>query len=126
VPIFYDPMISKLVAWAEDRPRALARMRRALGEYVVAGIKTTIPFFTWLLRQPEFVEGRFHTTYLDEVLRDRNGRPFVEPDPDAEELAAIASAVHALLAPAASTDNGSSAGGSRWKAQAREDALRGA
>src|ERR1019366_5436094 len=40
VPIFYDPMISKLVAWAEDRPRAIARMRRALGEYLLAGIRT--------------------------------------------------------------------------------------
>ena len=69
VPIFYDPLISKLVAWAEDRPAAIARMRRALGEYVVAGIRTTVPFFTWLLAQPEFVAGRFHTTYLDEVLR---------------------------------------------------------
>ena len=85
VPIFYDPMISKLVAWAEDRPRAIARMRRALGEYVVAGIKTTVPFFAWLLEQPEFLAGRFHTTYLDEVLASRNGRPFVEPTPELEE-----------------------------------------
>ena len=69
VPIFYDPMISKLVAWAEDRPLAIARMRRALGEYLVTGIKTTVPFFTWLLAQPEFLAGRFHTTYLDEVLQ---------------------------------------------------------
>ena len=74
-------MISKLVAWAEDRPRAIARMRRALGEYLVAGIKTTLPFFTWLLAQPEFLDGRFHTTYLDEVLKARNGLPFVEPVP---------------------------------------------
>src|SRR5499427_7412216 len=90
VPIFYDPMISKLIAWAEDRPQAVARMRRALGEYEVAGIKTTLPFFSWLLGQPEFLDGRFHTTFLDDVLRARNGRPFVEPPPEAEELAAIA------------------------------------
>ena len=62
VPIYYDPMISKLVAWAEDRPRAIARMRRALDEYVVAGIRTTLPFFAWLLEQPDFAAGRFHTT----------------------------------------------------------------
>src|SRR5207249_6809044 len=43
VPIFYDPMISKLIAWAEDRPRAVARMRRALREYLVVGIQTTVP-----------------------------------------------------------------------------------
>src|SRR5207244_743855 len=71
VPIFYDPMVSKLIAWAEDRPSAIARMRRALDEYLITGIKTTLPFFSWLLTQPEFVEGRFDTTYLDEVLAAR-------------------------------------------------------
>ena len=89
VPIFYDPMISKLVAWAEDRPLAIARMQRALDEYLVTGIKTTVPFFAWLLGQPDFQAGRFHTTYLDEVLKSRNGRPFVEPTPAVEELAAV-------------------------------------
>ena len=87
VPIFYDPMISKLIAWDEDRPHALARMRRALGEYLIAGIKTTIPFFTWLFDQPDFVAGRFHTAYLDEVLKQRDGRPFVEPSPEIEDVA---------------------------------------
>ena len=127
VPIFYDPMISKLVAWAEDRPRAIARMRRALGEYRVAGIKTTVPFFTWLLTQPEFVDARFHTAYLDEVLKARNGRPFVEPSPEAEEIAVIAAAVQAVLSPApASAENGApqpiAAG--QWKMRARIEALR--
>ena len=101
VPIFYDPMISKLAAWAEDRPLAIARMRRALGEYLVTGIKTTVPFFTWLLAQPEFVDGRFHTTYLDEVLKARNGRPFVEASPDVQEIAVIAAALEAALSPSA-------------------------
>ena len=130
VPIFYDPMISKLVAWAEDRPLAIARMRRALREYLVTGIKTTVPFFRWLLDQPDFVEGRFHTTYLDEVLASRNGRPFVEPTADAEELAAIAAALETVLsvpnsaAAAAPTHaNGGSASG--WRAQARIEGVRG-
>ena len=69
VPIFYDPLISKLVAWGDDRPQAIARMRRALGEYDVVGIKTTLPFFRWMLEQPDFLEARFHTSYLDELLR---------------------------------------------------------
>src|SRR6185312_16218600 len=87
VPIFYDPMISKLIAWAEDRPLAVARMRRALGEYIVAGIRTTVPFFMWLFEQPEFLESRFHTTYLDEVLKARNGASFVDASPAAEDIA---------------------------------------
>ncbi len=125
VPIFYDPLISKLVAWAEDRPRAIARMRRGLGEYLVTGIRTTVPFFTWLLAQPEFVEGTFHTTYLDELLKARNGRPFVEATPEVEEVAAIGAALQAALAPA-----GFAAGvpvalaERRWKTQARVEGLR--
>src|SRR3954469_14056317 len=129
VPIFYDPMISKLVAWAEDRPLAIARMRRALGEYLVTGIKTTVPFFRWLLDQPDFVGGRFHTTYLDEVLASRNGRPFVEPTADAEALAAIAAALDTALSapgttagPAAANTRGGTASG--WRAQARAEAVR--
>ncbi len=125
VPIFYDPMISKLVAWAADRPQAIARMRRALGEYLVAGIKTTVPFFTWLFEQPAFLEARFHTTYLDEILATRNGRPFVEPSADAEDLAVIAAAVQTALAPAAATPAADADPGGRslWRARARTEGL---
>jgi acetyl-CoA carboxylase biotin carboxylase subunit len=128
VPIFYDPMISKLVAWAEDRPLAVARMRRALGEYLVTGIRTTLPFFTWLLAQPEFNEGRFHTTYLDEVLKARSGKPFVEVTPEIEEIAAIAAALQAPLSPSTLASeaswNGRAAGAHTWRTQARLDGLR--
>jgi len=128
VPIFYDPMISKLVAWAEDRPLAVARMQRALDEYLVTGIKTTVPFFAWLLAQPDFRTGRFHTTYLDEALKARNGRPFVEPTPAVEELAAIAAALEAVMSPSALAAESpgarpESVGVRRWRAQARVEGL---
>jgi acetyl-CoA carboxylase biotin carboxylase subunit len=121
VPIFYDPMISKLVAWAENRPAAIARMRRALEEYRIAGIKTTLPFFAWLLDQPAFAAGRFHTTYLDEELKARDGRRFVEPTPEAEDVAAIAAVLHAVLSQARTENGGKIIG--RWKAQARSEGL---
>jgi acetyl-CoA carboxylase biotin carboxylase subunit len=127
VPIFYDPMISKLVAWAEDRPFAIARMRRALGEYLVTGIKTTVPFFSWLLSQPDFQAGRFHTTYLDDVLKARNGRPFVEPSPAVEDLAAIAAALEAVMSPSAlavDAPNADRVRAGRWRAQARTEGVR--
>ena len=129
VPVYYDPLISKLVAWAEDRPRALARMRRALGEYLVTGIRTTLPFFTWLLAQPEFAAGEFDTTYLDTVLATRRGRPFVEVSADMEDVAAIAVAVHTHLSHGAAAQtgvigSGVDAGVPRWKTQARVEALR--
>ena len=126
VPIDYDPMISKLIAWAEDRPAAIARMRRALGEYVVAGIRTTVPFFAWLLGEPDFVAGRFHTTSLDEMLQSRNGRPFVEPARDDEDVAAMAAALQAILAPATvgRVSAGVGAPADRWRARARSEGLR--
>src|SRR5262249_42109223 len=128
VPIFYDPMISKLVAWAEDRPRTIARMRRALSEYLVAGIKTTVPFFTWLFAQPEFLEGRFHTAYLDEILKRRNGQPFAVPSPEVEEVAAIAAVLQAVLSPSSVSAQPAAVPaaptGGRWKARARAEGLR--
>ena len=132
VPIFYDPMISKLIAWAEDRPAAVARMQRALREYVVAGIKTTVPFFTWLFEQPEFHQSAFHTTYLDEILKARSGRPFVEPSADAQDIAVVAAALRAVLSPkggnagngAAHAANGAAPSAGRWKTRARSEALR--
>jgi acetyl-CoA carboxylase, biotin carboxylase subunit len=126
VPIFYDPMISKLVAWAEDRPRAVARMRRALAEYRVAGIKTTVPFFSWLFAQPEFIEGHFDTTYLDGVLRARDGRSFAEPTAEVEDIAAIAAVLHVVLPAAAGPGTPGTRvepTAKRWTQQARREGL---
>jgi acetyl/propionyl-CoA carboxylase alpha subunit len=102
-------------------------MRRALGEYVITGIRTTIPFFSWLLSQPDFAEGRFHTTYLDELLRARNGQPFAEVSPNAEALAAVAAAISSVLGArndGRATDSASNAATGRWASQARTEGLR--
>jgi acetyl-CoA carboxylase biotin carboxylase subunit len=114
-------MVSKLIAWAEDRPAAISRMRRALHEYLITGIKTTLPFFSWLLDQPEFAAGRFHTTYVDEVLKARNGRPFVEPPIDVEDVAAIAAVLDAVLTPTRAGNGDEII--RRWKAQARSEGV---
>ncbi len=124
VPIFYDPMISKLIAWAENRPAAIERMRRALGEYVVSGIRTTLPFFAWLLGQREFRDGAFHTAYLDEVLAARNGTPFVRAEPSVEDVAVIAAALRAVLSPASAAAAGNPSSANKWRSQARSESLR--
>jgi acetyl-CoA carboxylase biotin carboxylase subunit len=98
VPIFYDPLISKLVAWGGDRPQAIARMQRALREYEVHGIRTTIEFFRWLLRQPAFADADFHTGYLDELLQQRPAAPFSASDLSLEEVAVMAAAVQQAAA----------------------------
>src|SRR5678815_4655614 len=107
IPMFYDSMISKLVVWAATRGEAIARLRRVLDEYRVVGVRTTVPFFQWLVRQPEFASAQFDTTYLDRVLAERRGRPFVEPtetdELDATVAAAIAAWIRSHRASAATT-----------------------
>lgn len=121
VPIFYDPMISKLITWADDRPRAIARMRRALAEYEVRGIHTTIPFFQWLLDRDDFHKAEFDTTFIDRVF---NGHSLAAgTDRDHEDLAMIAAAVHQFTKAAAPTD-AAVVEQSRWKDAARSEALR--
>jgi acetyl-CoA carboxylase biotin carboxylase subunit len=64
IPVHYDPMISKLVVWGEDRRQAVARMRRALDEYAVRGIETNLPFHRLCLRHPSFIEGEYDTGFI--------------------------------------------------------------
>jgi acetyl-CoA carboxylase, biotin carboxylase subunit len=81
IPIHYDPIISKLVAWGRDRNEAIARMRRALGEYVVTGVKTTIPFHIRVMNNRHFLEGNFDTNFIDKVFfREESERELPHPD----------------------------------------------
>ncbi len=63
---FYDSMISKLIVVAQTREEAILKMRRALGEYVIEGVKTTIPFHQKLMEDPKFCEGDFNTSFMDD------------------------------------------------------------
>ncbi len=65
VSSFYDPLISKLSVWAPTRAQAVARMRRALSEYVVTGIRTNLAFHDKLMAHPEFGEGHYDTGFID-------------------------------------------------------------
>lgn len=66
VPLFYDPLLSKLIVWGSDRQHAIARLRRALDEYKIVGVRTTIPFARWLVDQPRFIEGDMSTDFIAE------------------------------------------------------------
>jgi hypothetical protein len=96
-----------------------------VGEYVVGGIKTTLPFFAWLLDQPDFAAGRFHTTFLDELLTTRNGVPFVASTPATEDLAVIAATIDAMLSPGPllAGQEPVEPGSARWRTEARLDGL---
>jgi acetyl-CoA carboxylase biotin carboxylase subunit len=122
VPIYYDPLVSKLSAWGSDRPQAIARLARALREYEIEGIRTTLPFFRWLLRQEAFLAARVSTAFLDEELTARAGAPFWDGSNGAADLAVIALAVelHAHPPRQVRRANGESA----WQHTARREALR--
>jgi len=126
VPVFYDSMIAKLVTWGGSRRQAIDRMLRALREYQVRGIKTTIPFFLWLMQQPDYVDGRYDTTYLDRLLIDRKGDSFSELTAADEEVASIATALDAYLrATGNAGTSGAAESTTHWKRAARLEALRG-
>jgi acetyl-CoA carboxylase biotin carboxylase subunit len=120
VPMEYDPLLAKLVAWSGRRDESIARMIRALGEYDVGGIRTNIGFFRQILDAPEFRAGRLHTGFIDEFLARH--RP---PSPPAD-LAAIAALTAALdhMARAAGQPQVAANGASPWLTAGRQEVMR--
>src|SRR5207245_1010728 len=90
VPIYYDPMIAKLITWGENRVEAILRMRRALREYQVRGIKTNISFHQWILRHPRFMAGNFSTGFIDEEYHSMSKEELYPHKEIALDSAAIA------------------------------------
>jgi acetyl-CoA carboxylase biotin carboxylase subunit len=68
IPPYYDSMIAKLISHGRDRDEAIQRMKRALSEFVVEGIKTTIPFHLEMLNTPEFAAGEIHTRWVEQYM----------------------------------------------------------
>ncbi len=66
IPIYYDPMISKLIVWAGNREEAIARMSRALHEYKITGVKTSIPFLARIMQAEAFRTGKYNTHFIEE------------------------------------------------------------
>ena len=123
VPTSYDPLISKVIAWGPDRPTAIRRMVRALTEYDVRGIKTTIGFCRWLLETPAFLAADFDTTSVDRLLEER-GHEGADRDAELEELAAVAAALHAHRTATTPRASRQRATESLWERQARLESLR--
>ncbi|HLY66207.1 MAG TPA: acetyl-CoA carboxylase biotin carboxylase subunit [Chloroflexota bacterium] len=84
---YYDSLLGKLIVWADSRETAIARMQRALGELRIPGLKTTIPFHAWTMRNDAFRKGELHTGFIEQ-----HWQPGSAAAPDAE-VAAIAAAV---------------------------------
>jgi len=153
VPLFYDPLLSKLIVWGHDRSQAIARMRRALYEYQILGVRTTLPFARWLMDHPRFIAGDLSTDFVaeewdtrnttspyDQIVRAARSAPqFIAPSttqdapvPTPEQIAALvgslltneqAEAEKLRRRPTAEADGHGS--GSRWRDVGRREAMRG-
>ncbi len=112
VSIFYDPMISKFAVYGKDRAQAISRMRRALMEYEVGGIKTTLPFFREVMDDAEFIEGRLDTGF---VGRFNERRQAADADQPTQDMAVIAASLaFAARQRDAAAKNENSSQPSRW------------
>ena len=132
VPNDYDPLLSKLIAWGNSREETISRLRRALDEYTISGIKTNAGLFRRILTEPDFLRGEIHTKWLDELL----GRPRSDASPvcdskDPErsngacDAAAIAAGIWQATQSAAQSSTGAAANEtpSRWKTEGRRQLL---
>ena len=119
VPMEYDPLLAKLVAWAGTRQQAIDRMIRALREYDVGGIRTNISFFRQILEDPVFRAGCLHTGFIDEFFA-RTAAP--APPPELATVAGLTAAIHATAQTAAQAPAASPT--SRWLDAGRNEMLR--
>jgi acetyl-CoA carboxylase, biotin carboxylase subunit len=113
---YYDSLLGKLIVWAQDRPAAVERMRRALGELRIPGLKTTIPFHAWAMANDAFRQGHLHTGFIEEHWHPN------EAHAQESEMAAIAAAVmelHRGAAVVSPVDGGQPLEASKWKLAAR-------
>jgi acetyl-CoA carboxylase biotin carboxylase subunit len=132
VPIEYDPLLAKLIAYGEDRPQAISRLLRALSEYFVGGIKTNILLFRRILSDSDFQAGKLDTGYLERLLKSTAAGA----DCGNAHLAAIAAGLFNVLDSAstrssnghlssnANDGTGTESVGSGWKQRARAESLR--
>jgi acetyl-CoA carboxylase biotin carboxylase subunit len=118
VPIEYDPLIAKIIAWSETRDAAIDRMRRVVAETFIGGIKTSIGFFRRILADEQFKAGDIHTGFIEEFLR-RPASPIVNGD--LERVAALVAAVRGQQKRVTSWPARRS---SRWLSEGRSELLR--
>ena len=90
ISVYYDPMFAKLIVWGETRKDAIGRMKRALSEFRIAGVETTIPFCLYVMDHPKFIEGDIDIQFVG-----KHYDPADLPKPSEEQK--IAAAVTAIL-----------------------------
>jgi acetyl-CoA carboxylase biotin carboxylase subunit len=120
VSIHYDPMISKFAVHGRNRAEAIDRMRRALAEYHIAGLKTTIPFFRVVMRDREFVDGNLDTGFIERFFERIKESEVQRPDQKDEDIAVIAAALTRSRDTNTDTGQSFSRKRNRWQMSARK------
>ena len=125
VPNDYDPLLSKLIAWGNSREETIARLRRALEEYTVTGIKTNACLFRRILTEPDFLRGEIHTKWLDELLGRATSQasPRAKGQPRRRRNRRRPLAAHAKTSASAVSSASSLSNNSRWKVEGRREQL---
>jgi acetyl/propionyl-CoA carboxylase alpha subunit len=126
VPVFYDPMISKLAVWGSSREQAIDRMRRALGEFVISGdLRTNLDFHRWIMTHPRFLKGDFDTNFINQEYHpNENGAAPRGAELAAIFLAAIAAQQNANHSNGAGAQPAVAPAASAWRMLGRLDMLR--
>jgi acetyl-CoA carboxylase biotin carboxylase subunit len=119
VPTEYDPMLAKLAAWGDSREQAVRRLRTAILEFEITGIRTNLAFFADVLADREFCAGNLHTGFIEQYLRRRVDRPL---DGSLESIAEIVAAHtrRPLSRPSATAESSTNS----WVSQGRAEQLR--
>ena len=122
VPLDYDPLLSKLAVWGTSREVAIARLRRAILEYEIGGIRTNRAFFGEIMDDAAFRAGALSTAFLEEFMARRQAR---QPAGEVEAVAALAAVLaQKTLAQKTSVARSSSGSTSQWLETGRESLLR--
>jgi len=93
IPIYYDPMISKLIVWGRTRKDAINRMKRALYEYKISGVKTSIPFLERIMNTPDYIKGNYDTHFIPKNIKTLMPEK-VKVESTVEDIAVIAAFFH--------------------------------
>jgi acetyl-CoA carboxylase biotin carboxylase subunit len=121
VPMDYDPLLSKLIAWGNSREETIARLRRALEEYSTTGIKTNTALFRRILAEPDFLRAEIHTRWLDELLARPHPRSAASGN--VRDAATIAAALWQATRGGGPPAAANGAGDSAWKREGRRRQL---
>ena len=131
ISLFYDPMIAKLITYGKDRAEAITRMHRAIREFRIYGVRSSLPFFQQLLSSEPFLSGDFYTTSLETNPVLKPDLALAQPQPDLALIAAVLAEHFAQsggvakpnpLTPFPEAEGGNY--GEEWKRTARRESLR--